>query len=70
MGKTKQLIEKLIWERSKGDPFMESSTRIKLLMKGIDPLKIDDDTPDDPEILKKVHEVADALNISIELETK
>lgn len=66
MSKTKQLIEKLIWERSKGDPFMESSTRIKLLMKGIDPLKIDDNTPDDPEMIKKIYEVAEACNLDIE----
>lgn len=67
MGKTKQLIEKLIWERAKGDPFMESSTRIKLIMKGIDPLKIKDSTPDDPEVIKKIHEVAEACNLKLEV---
>lgn len=65
MSKTKQLIEKLIWERSKGDPFMESSTRIKLLMKGIDPLKIDENTPDDPEMIQRIYEVAEACNLDL-----
>ncbi len=65
MGKTKQLIDKLIWERSKGDRFTESSTRIKLIMKGIDPAKITDQTPDDPEVIRKIREVAGALNINL-----
>ena len=65
MSKTKQLIETLIWERSKGDPFMESSTRIKLLMKGIDPIKITDESPDDPEVINKIKEVAKALSINL-----
>jgi hypothetical protein len=65
MSKTKQLVEKLIWERSKGDPFTESSTRIKLIMKGIDPVKITDETPDDPQVIHKIREVAKALNISL-----
>lgn len=65
MGKTKQLIEKLISERAKGDPFLESSTRIKLLMKGIDPLKINDETPDDPDVISKIYDVADACNVKL-----
>ena len=65
MGKTKNLIDELIKKRANGDPFLESSTRIKLIMKGIDPKKIDDNTHDNPETIEKIYEVAKALNVSL-----
>ncbi|MFW5656355.1 MAG: hypothetical protein ACOC10_00110 [Bacteroidota bacterium] len=65
MGQTKTLIDQLIKKRANGDPFLESSTRIKLIMKGIDPKKIDESTPDNPETIAKIHEVAKALNVTL-----
>ena len=65
MGKTKMLIDTLIQKRANGDPFIESSTRIKLIMKGIDPKKIDENTPDDPETIEKIYQVAKTLNVNL-----
>lgn len=65
MGQTKTLVDQLIKKRANGDPFLESSTRIKLIMKGIDPKKIDENTPDNPDIIAKIHEVAEALNVTL-----
>ncbi len=65
MGQVKKLIDKLIFERSKGDSFLETSTRFKLLVKGIDVKKINDETPDDPKIIEKIYEIAAMLNIKL-----
>jgi hypothetical protein len=65
MGKTKQLIDLLIKEKAKGNSFQEINVQIKLLFKGIDCKKITEDTPDDPETIAKIHEVAKAFNIEL-----
>jgi len=63
MSKTQQLIDELINKRSNGVEFLKISTRMKLLMKGIDVQKINADTPDRPELIKKIYETASELNI-------
>ena len=65
MGKTKQLIDDLIEQRCKGNSFLETSTRFKLLLKGIDTDKITEDTPDNPKIIEKIYELANNLNIKL-----
>ena len=63
MSKTQKLIDELINKRSNGVEFLKISTRMKLLMKGIDVQKINADTPDSPELIKKIYETASELNI-------
>lgn len=65
MNKTKRLVDELIEKRSKGVEYLKISTRMKLLMKGVDVQKITDDTPDDDLVLKKIHEIATELNITL-----
>ena len=65
MNKTKKLIDELIEKRSKGQEFLKLSTQMKLLMKGIDTRKITDDTPDNEVTIKKIHEIAAELKITL-----
>jgi hypothetical protein len=62
--KTKLLVDELIEKRSKGVEFLKISTRMKLLMKGVDVNKIPDQ-PDDQATIKKIHEIASELNITL-----
>ncbi len=65
MGRTKALIEELIDKKAKGDTFQVSNVKIKLLLKGIMPDSITDDTPDSDEIINKIFEVAKDFNITL-----
>lgn len=62
--KTKLLVDELIEKRSKGVEFLKISTRMKLMMKGIDVNKIPDQ-PDDRSTIEKIHQIASELNITL-----
>ncbi|HVN48244.1 MAG TPA: hypothetical protein VMU30_05415 [Bacteroidota bacterium] len=64
-GKIKIAINKIIEDRSKGNATLATTTRTKMLLKGIDVNSYNEHSPDDPAILKKVKEVADELGINI-----
>lgn len=59
------LINKLIDARAKGNPVIASTTRTKLLLKGI---KVQEWTPqsaDDPAMINKIRELAAELSIAL-----
>ena len=62
--KSKLLVEELIDKRSKGVEFLKISTRMKLMMKGIDVKKLEHQ-PDDPDTIGKIYELATELNIPL-----
>jgi len=59
------LIQKLIETRAKGNPTLVSTTRTKLLMKGIKADSWDSSSPDDPAMLVKVRDAAMEMGIAI-----
>ena len=65
-GKIKQLIDYVIKERAQGNPSLESTTRTKLLLKGVDSRKYTDSSEDDPEVLAKIKTIAQEMNIQIQ----
>ena len=65
MGKAKALIDELIAKKAQGNAFQESNVRMKLMFKGIMPEKITNDTPDSPELLAKIYEVAENFNVKL-----
>jgi hypothetical protein len=65
MGKSKDLIDKIIKEKARGNSFQEMNIQMKLMLKGINVKKITDDTPDDPIVLAKIHEVAKEFNVDL-----
>ena len=57
-GQIKRMIEIIIQERAKGNPLIERTTRTKLLLKGINPNKYNELSPDDPQIIEHLKRLA------------
>lgn len=64
-GEIKQMINRIIEQRSQGNPALVSSTRIKLVMKGIHPDKFDHQSANDPVILQKLETLVQELGLTI-----
>ena len=64
-GKVKELIERLIELRTKGDPGLVAPVKIKLIMKGIDPDLFDADSPDNPVIITRVVTIAQEMGYQL-----
>jgi hypothetical protein len=62
-GMIKSMINKIVAERAKGNATLIATTRTKLILKGIDPDKFNDTSPDDPAIMGKLQTLATELNI-------
>ena len=65
MGRAKDLIDELIKKKAKGVPFLETNIKIKLMLKGIIPDKITEETPDSDKLISKIYEVAKDFNIDL-----
>jgi hypothetical protein len=59
------MLDLVISQRSHGDAAIATRTRVKLIIKGIDPERFDADSPDDPEILARVRAVAAELGVEL-----
>jgi len=64
-GQVKAMIDRIIEERSKGNPILATTTRTKLILKGLDPDKYDAGSPDDPMLIARLRDLAAELNISL-----
>jgi len=61
------LIDTLIEERSKGSASIASTTRTKLLLKGIDLKKYTAQSDDDPGVIKSIKQIADEMGINLKV---
>lgn len=66
-GKIKKMIDNLIQIRSGGSESLASTTRTKLLLKGIDSKKYTDQSEDDPAIIKTIEQIADEMGIKLKV---
>ena len=66
MSTMKELIDKIIYEKAKGDSFQMLNVEFKLMLKGIPVKNIDESTPTDQDILDKIHCAAQDFNISLQ----
>ena len=64
-GKIRILIDNLIALRSQGNPTLESTTKTKLLIKGIDSNKYTSSSDDDPLVIEKIRQIANDMNIQL-----
>jgi len=64
-GKIHMMIEKIVRERAKGDPIIESTTKTKLILKGFDPNKFSATSADDLQLIVKLKQVASDLGVSL-----
>ena len=63
-GKIKEIIDSIILQRSKGNPAIAETTKAKFILKGINPNKFHNFSPDDPEIMEKVRNIAKQLKVN------
>jgi len=64
-GEIKRMIDRIIEARSQGNQALVSSTRIKLVMKGIHPDRFDQTSPYDPVIVAKLQKLAQDLGLTL-----
>ncbi|MCB0193608.1 MAG: FIST C-terminal domain-containing protein [Anaerolineae bacterium] len=67
-GKIKKMLDQIIETRSKGDYFLEQITKTKLIIKGINPDKYHDNSPDTPKIMQDVRRIAQQLGVTLQKE--
>ena len=64
-GQVKAMIDQIIAQRSQGNPVLASTTTTKLILKGFDPTRYGDDSPDDPQVIAKLRQVAAELSVTL-----
>lgn len=64
-GKIKQLIDRLIELRTKGDRGLVAPIKIKLIMKGIDPDMFDNTSPDNPVVIQRIMTIAKEMGYDL-----
>lgn len=64
-GKTRLIIDSIITQRSGGDPTVAKMIRTKFMLKGINPDAFSLDTPDDPNLVKRLTNLAAKLGVKI-----
>ncbi len=64
-GTAQKMINHLIETRSKGNPTLVINTKTRLILKGIDPAKFTGDTPDEPNELHKIQQLASEWGIQL-----
>lgn len=62
-GQIKHIIDDIIEERSKGNPAIKEMTIAKLILKGLNPNKFDENSPDDTVVIEKLLKIAKQLNV-------
>jgi hypothetical protein len=62
-GQIKRIIDTIIEQRAHGNPTLISTTRTKLILKGLNPSKFTPTSPDDPAILAKLSQVAQEMGV-------
>lgn len=64
-GQVLSLINKLVDGRAKGNATVASTTRTKLLLKGIKAASWTPTSPDDPEMIARIQAVAKEMGVTI-----
>ncbi len=64
-GQIKRIIDKIIQDRSDGNPTLAVTTSTKLVLKGVNPKAYDATSPDDPDILAKLKTIAAEMGVKL-----
>ena len=64
-GQINNLINSLIEKRSRGNQAIVYALRVKLILKGVHPDDYSDPSPDDPETIARVKQIAEELGVNI-----
>jgi len=63
-GQIKKMIDHIVKERSQGNSSIATTTRTKLILKGISPQKYNDLSEDDPTVIGKLESIASEFGIA------
>jgi hypothetical protein len=61
----KKKIDNLIKEVAKGNPILITTTKTKLILKGVDPDNYNESSEDDSNIITKINEIAEGFKVKI-----
>jgi len=64
-GQINEMINSIIEQRAKGSETIATTTKTKLVLKGIDPDNFNESSPDDPSIIKKLKDLAQDLDVTL-----
>jgi hypothetical protein len=64
-GQLKRMLDQVMQERSRGNPTLLSTTRTKLLLKGIRVADFTDSSPDDPAMIQRVRSAASEMGVTL-----
>ena len=64
-GQIKRTINSIIDQRSKGNPTIALTTKTKLVLKGINPDRFDNQSPDDPALIARLTGIAAELEVRL-----
>ncbi len=64
-GKINSMINAIVEGKSKGNSIIASSTRTKIILKGINVSNYNANSPDDPAIIEKLKVIAKEFGVTI-----
>ena len=64
-GKIRRMLDEIVAVKSGGNPTLVTTTKTKLILKGLNPDKYDVLSVDDPVIIKKVMMTAQEMGVKI-----
>jgi hypothetical protein len=64
-GQVRVMIDQIVEQRSKGNSVLATTTLTKLILKGFDPARYDANSPDDPNVIARLRELAAELNVTL-----
>ncbi len=64
-GTVKHVLDAIIAARGKGNPALADATRAKLILKGINPAKFTESTPDDPATVGRAKAIAAEFGVRL-----
>ena len=59
------MIDKIVWERSKGNETIKKTTHAKLALKGVNTDGFDAFSPDDPLVIARLQEIAKEMGVNL-----
>ncbi|HOC58865.1 MAG: hypothetical protein KBA28_11370 [Syntrophaceae bacterium] len=64
-GQVKKMLDQIILKKSNGNTVIMSTTKTKLILKGLNPDKFTALSEDNADIIKKVREVAAEMGVAV-----
>lgn len=59
------MLDSIIQQRANGNSTIASTTKTKLILKGVNPDRFNGSSPDDPVLMAKVKAIAIELGVSV-----